>query len=118
MSHGGLDHFLEADHVAIMAIAWIRHIIVGVEALDPVGPPGLRHHEAVTPLWPAASSQLCVAVVGDPRGVAGVAVVPTVRTQPRPSLTQVDDLSIKTAIGRPHPGVIHIWKMISCVKIT
>ena len=103
MSHGGLDHFLEADHVAIMAVAWIRHIIVGVEPLNPMGPPGLGQHEAMTPLWPTASSQLSVAVVGDPRGVAGVAVVATVWTQPRPSLTQVDDLSIKTAIGRPYP---------------
>ena len=99
MSHGRLDHFLEADHVAIMAIAWIRHIIVGVEALDPVRPPGLGHHEALTSLGPTASCQLRVAVVGDPRCVAGVAVVATMRTQAWPSLTQVDDLAIKTAIG-------------------
>ena len=82
-----------------MAIAWIRHVIIGVETLHPVGPAGGGHHDSMTSLWPPASGQLRMAVVGDPRCVAGVAVMATMRTQPWPSLTKVDDLAIKTAIG-------------------
>ena len=99
IGHGGLDHFLEADHVPIVAIARIRHIIIGVETLHPVGPAGGGHHDSMTSLWPPACGQLGMAVVGDPRGVAGVAVVSTVGSQTWPTLTEMDDLTIKTAIG-------------------
>ena len=95
--HGGwrLRH-AEADPVmAVVAVGLgIRHIIVGVEPLDPVGPAAGEEGG-----WPAASGlehagQLAVAVVGDPGGVAGVAVMAGVWPQacPHPSLTQMDHL--------------------------
>lgn len=95
--HGGwrLRH-AEADPVmAVVAIGLgIRHIIVGVKPLDPVGPAAGEEGG-----WPAASGlehagQLAVAVIGDPGGVTGVAVMARVGTQarPHPALTQMDHL--------------------------
>ena len=92
--HGarGLRH-AEADPVmAVVAIGLgIRHIIVGVKPLDPVGPAAGEEGGRPAAGGLEHAGQLAVAVVRDPRGVTRVAVVAGVRTEarPRPPLTQM-----------------------------
>ena len=89
---GGLRH-AEADPVVAVGLG-IRHIIVGVKPLDPVGPAAGEEGGRPAAGGLEHAGQLAVTVVGDPRGVAGVAVVAGVRTEarPRPPLTQMDHL--------------------------
>ena len=95
--HGGWRfRHAEADPVVAIGLG-IRHIIVGVEPLDPVGPAADKEGGRPMASGLEHAGQLAVAVVGDPGGVAGVAVVARVGTQarPRPTLTQMDHLVLE-----------------------
>ena len=81
----------------------VRHgVVVGVEALDPVGPPA-GEQGGVGP----GPGELAVAVVGEAAGVGAVAVVPAVR----PAAHQVE------AGGAAHPAVVHPGQVVPGVEV-
>ena len=105
---GRLEGLLHPDHVAVVSVARVRHVVVGVEPLDPVMPTPGDHGDP---------GQLSVGVVGDPRGVGGVGVVASVQTGVEAWPAKVDHSTvIQTAIGGAHPGVVSEWKMVSGVQ--
>ena len=97
---GGILH-AKTDPVVTPAVGLrVRHIIVGVEALDPVGPAACEKGGRAAAAGLEHAGQLAVAVVGEPGGVAGVAVMAGVGTQarPRPPLAQVDHLGVSVLV--------------------
>ena len=86
-----------------------------MESLHPVRPTADNSLTSLGSWSDQMTSKFSMTIVRDTGGVTGVAVVATMKT--RPTLTKVDGMAIKAAIWRPHPGVIHKWKVVPGVKV-